>query len=115
MPVLTTSTAPNSASCGGPITRTTANSTPRIALNLVSTLARRIWDRLRPGAGGTVLTCPASVLARTASSVRPVTAASAGAVMAGSRSPLRARGQPHRHDDQEGRRHAGQDPGRQQL
>ena len=38
MTVLTTSTAPNSASCGGPMTRTTTNRAPRIALNRVSTL-----------------------------------------------------------------------------
>jgi hypothetical protein len=44
--------------------------------------AIEIQDRVP---GQTMLTCPASVLARTASSVSPVTATSAGAVMAGSR------------------------------
>src|SRR5215203_2850986 len=71
MPVLVTSTTPNSASWIGPIVRMTASSPPRIALNRVKTLARTIAqiDRLVPP--GARLTKPRSTRSATSTSVNP--------------------------------------------
>jgi hypothetical protein len=44
MPVFATMTRPNRASCGCPVTSTTAARAPTMALNLVSTFARMMSD-----------------------------------------------------------------------
>src|SRR5262249_7898073 len=87
-------TTPNSASCGGPTATTMTNSVPRIALNLVKTLARRICAMDRPATGGASLTRPALTRAATAAASRPLAAsglaaaAAAGASSAPAPSPV---------------------------
>lgn len=55
---------------------------PRIAWNRVSTLARKIWPTVRPGADGAVLTWPACIRACTSAWSRPTAAEGCSSVMA---------------------------------
>src|ERR1039458_4363493 len=86
MAVFAASTTPNKASCGGPTTTTTTSREPKMALNLVKRLARKIWPTVRPGAGGNVLTRPAETLSATSSVLSPVAAMSP--VLRGSSGPV---------------------------
>jgi hypothetical protein len=75
-------TPPNSASWGEPDASTITTSRPMRALNLVSTLARRISVTVRDGAGGTSLTRPRRTRSSTSAAVRPsrVTRAGTGTI-----------------------------------
>jgi hypothetical protein len=71
IPLLATSSSPNTASCTGPTTRITASSPPSSALNRVITFARRISPRVRLGPGPTRLTRPAATRSATCAPVNP--------------------------------------------
>src|SRR5689334_13428553 len=83
MPVLITSTAPNSASCGGADHQDHGEQCAQDRVEPGQHVGPEDLEQAAARYRGSLVDQPASVLARTASSVSPVTATSGGMVMAG--------------------------------
>ncbi len=72
MAAFQTMTSPNSASAGDPTSSTATNSTPRMALKRVRTLARMMAESGRLVCSSMRLTWPAATRSATCAAVSPV-------------------------------------------
>ena len=72
MPLLAMMSRPNRPLISDPVASTMRNSTPRMALIRVKTLARTISETLRDARDGTSLVLPSAIRAATSASERPV-------------------------------------------
>ena len=72
MELLATISRPNRPLISDPVASTMANSTPRMALMRVKTLALMMSPTLRDARDGTSLVLPSATRAATSASVRPV-------------------------------------------